>query len=72
MAETAKGGAGQFAQSEGLEPRREQAKRDNYGTHLRGNGRSRRSLLAQCVRSAARRGYSPDLPRRPRTMRAAL
>lgn len=29
LAEAARGGAGQFAQSEGLEPRREQAKRDN-------------------------------------------
>jgi len=29
LAEAAKGGAGQFAQSKGLEPRREQAKRDN-------------------------------------------
>ena len=29
LTEAAKGGAGQFAQSEGLEPRREQAKRDN-------------------------------------------
>ena len=29
LAEAARGDAGQFAQSKGLEPRREQAKRDN-------------------------------------------